>query len=444
MASSPENKGWADDLVGSEIPLDRLLDASDLRPLLKTMARAGASLAGISDEKGLFFWTEGSRSGIKTIPAAVFRGLSKGVYEGLGWRAAPLYHEGEPIGFLFLSGCPSGDGMISHVLMEIASTAIRIMIRNSAKRLLTSNIHQEVVQESSEDLRKTNARLSASEKRYRDLSESLEHKVEERTEALKLTSARMLQQEKMASVGQLAAGVAHEINNPLSFIISNFRSLAGCHTGLQKIYEGLENGFDADKRGELGEIWRDVDDIIRENLEGAERISRIVVNLKGFSHIDETAISEMDIHAEIEKTLSVLASEIGWRSARIVRKFGKIPNLYGNPGLICQALLNLLLNALQTKESGLVIEIATEQKGEAVSIAIADNGAGIPPQMHRSIFDPFFTTKEVGKGTGMGLCVTHDIVASHGGDIALESEPGKGARFTITLPLKRTQDGEIR
>ncbi|WP_333655954.1 sensor histidine kinase [Dissulfurispira sp.] len=383
------------------------------------------------------------------LPPSVIKNLSDGKYGGAAWRLSPIYHEGELIGFLFISASDRINEEILSGIAGIAFAGLNAIIKNIVKRVFTTELHTTVVQRSYEELLEINRNLAASEKNYKELSETLEQKVLERTEELKRAYTRLLQQEKMASIGQLAAGVAHEINNPIGFIYSNLNTLKKYIGNLNEIIrfykvKGQELeviGKDAEelyKKLKIEFIMSDINDLIKQSTDGAERIKNIVANLKGFSHIDEAADREISINTEMDNTISVLSHEIKARSAEIVKHYGKIAGFFGNPGLICQAFLNILLNALHSKDDNIIVTIKTEQHGNNAVISIADNGKGIPPDIQSRIFEPFFTTKDVGKGMGMGLTVAYDIISQYGGNIEVKSEMERGSTFVITLPLKRT------
>lgn len=458
MKHTPEDKHNGRSLVGSEIPHDELLKRLDVSPLLKAIIKAGAGMAGIADAQGHLLRIEGTQLGGKGIPSPILQEILKGRCEGRDWQSCTLYHEGESIGFLFLASPGSTIGKLPPGLMELAVSSIKVILRNSARDYLVTELHKTVVQTSYHELLETNSRLSASEKKYRELSEDLERKVEERTETLKKVSTRMLQQEKMASVGQLAAGMAHEINNPLGFIISNLQSLSDYTDRLKKTFKScrqhaeklreqnrvLDKSRTLPNGDELDILWQDINDTINESIQGARRIHEVVVNLKDFSHVDEINVGQLDINAELDKTLNVLSNEINSRSAEIIKRYGTIPVMNGNPGLLCQAFLNIFVNALSSRENNILIKITTEQNQGDIIISIQDNGKGIPPDIQNRIFDPFFTTRDVGQGTGMGLTVANDIVISHGGTLSVKSEMGKGSNLIITLPWTGTENVKVR
>ena len=449
--------------LGAEMGLKDILSAPDVIPLLKVIAGAGADLAAVTDNKGKFLWSEGNIPDAKELPLQAMKAIAEGdskkiilegaSQEGIIWRLAAIRYEAETIGFFFVSSSGTLNGQMLSSLMETAFTGLNIIIRNIVKRVFTTELHTTVVKRSYEELLEINKNLTASEKKYKELSETLEQKVLKRTEELKRAYTRMLQQEKMASIGQLAAGVAHEINNPIGFIYSNLNTLEKYvknFTEMLEFYkrqEAIDNRQEADelyKKLKIDFIMSDINDLIKQSVDGAERIKNIVANLKGFSHIDESADREMSINAELDNTISVLSNEIKNRSAKIIRHYGQAADFFGNPGLICQAFLNILLNALHSKDDNIIVTIKTEQQGNNAVISIADNGKGIPQEIQSRIFEPFFTTKDVGKGTGMGLTVAYDIISQYGGNIEVKSEVGKGSNFIITLPLKGKLNGKIR
>jgi signal transduction histidine kinase len=312
--------------------------------------------------------------------------------------------------------------------------------------MLTSEIHTSIVNLSYDELLKINTDLAASEQKYRELSETLEEKVRERTEELRQAHAIMLQQEKMASIGSLAAGIAHEINNPMGFVSSNIRTFAGYFRKAKDMLEyyrkavgeipGLASAAQEKWRQmKLDFIFEDTDSLVRETLDGAERITLIVKNLRSVSHIDDAESGIMDINAELDSILVLLAHETP-PGTKVNKRYSALPPFECRLAQISQAFLNILLNALQTRSEGLAIEIATWIDADRLYIEVSDNGPGIPEDIISRIFEPFFTTKDVGKGKGLGLTMAYDAITSHEGEI--EAINKNGAKFLIKLPIRKS------
>lgn len=266
---------------------------------------------------------------------------------------------------------------------------------------------------------------------------------------LKATQSQILQQEKMASVGQLAAGVAHEINNPMGFITSNLSSLKRYQDKLATYIEQLEGWLQGEgseeilaqlkefkKKQKIAYVLEDINDLIEESNEGAVRVRDIVQNLKSFSRVDQTEFTLADINECLESTLAIAMNEIKYK-ATVEKDFAELPQLPCYPQQLNQVFLNILVNAAQAIEEQGEIKITTRSEADKVVIAISDNGPGIPDEIKERIFEPFFTTKEVGKGTGLGMSISFDIIKEHQGQIRIESEQGQGTTFIIELPLER-------
>ena len=270
---------------------------------------------------------------------------------------------------------------------------------------------------------------------------------------LKETHNQMIQQEKMASIGQLAAGVAHEINNPTGFIISNLRSLSKYQdrlVGFIKAQSETVNALDGAEQEKLAalrkqlkidHIMGDLPELVNESLDGAERIKNIVQSLKGFSRKDDTECTMACIADCLENTINIIWNEIKYR-ATIKKDFCALPAIRCYPQKLSQVFMNLIVNAAHAIEEHGEIAISTWLKDNTAYVAITDNGSGIPEQIRGRIFEPFFTTKEVGKGTGLGLSISYQIVREHGGEITVESTLGTGTTFTVMLPLDGVQGTE--
>ena len=272
---------------------------------------------------------------------------------------------------------------------------------------------------------------------------------------LKETQVKVLQQEKMATIGQLAAGVAHEINNPIGFISSNlgtlekyigkFTAFIDAQTTLLREV-GAQDALDAlaKKRRELklDFVTEDIGDLIRESLGGAERVKKIVQDLKTFSRVDQAESKFVDLVECIESTVNIVWNELKYK-ATLEREYGDLPLIKCYPQQLNQVILNLLVNAGHAIEKDGRITLKAWQEGLAVYFSVADNGCGIPRENLTKLFEPFFTTKEVGQGTGLGLSIAYDIVKKHHGEISVQSEVGKGTAFTISLPLIDVEGDEV-
>ena len=260
---------------------------------------------------------------------------------------------------------------------------------------------------------------------------------------------QLVQSEKMASIGQLAAGVAHEINNPVGFIKSNFSSLKRYgkdlhaviekYNGIIKELEKTQTQTEVDQINEefdIEFITEDIQNLLSESFEGITRIEDIVNSLKDYSRSDNQW-EQADINTHIENTLKIVSHELKY-VASIEKDYGEIPLVECLPMQIGQVMMNLLVNAGQAiQEDGKII-IKTREENNKVIISVSDNGKGIAKEHLAKIFDPFFTTKPVGQGTGLGLSLSYNIIQKHNGEMSVESEVGKGTEFIIQLPIQQT------
>ncbi|MBX7148933.1 GAF domain-containing protein [bacterium] len=276
---------------------------------------------------------------------------------------------------------------------------------------------------------------------------------------LKQAQAQLVQSEKMAGLGVLAAGVAHEINNPVGFVMSNlctlnsyvslYKSLSDKQDKLIDLYrtssnqlaiQGYLNEIDMLKKKEdLNFVNEDIDILIKESTEGIERVRDIVQGLKSFARLDEADFKDADINEGIESTLKIVWNEIKYKCT-LEKKLSPVPLIRCFPGQLNQVFMNLIVNASQAiKEKG-TITIETFSDNDSVSVKISDTGHGIAPENLEKIFTPFFTTKPTGKGTGLGLSISYGIIEKHGGTIKVESTVGVGTSFIITLPREGAQN----
>jgi signal transduction histidine kinase len=257
---------------------------------------------------------------------------------------------------------------------------------------------------------------------------------------LEKANVQLLQSERLAAIGQLAAGVAHEINNPIGYVFSNLKTLAGYVDDLLRIIDAVDTVNDLEELRKLKQsleydyIRNDVEALIVESEDGIERVKKIITALKDFSHIEEDEFLLADLQRGLESTLNMVNNELKYK-AEVVREFGEMPEVYCIPSQINQVVMNLLINAAHAIEQFGVITLRCAQEGNWVWIEVQDTGKGIEPHVLSRIFDPFFTTKSVGQGTGLGLTLSYNIVQKHHGRFEVHSEPGQGSRFRLWLPL---------
>ena len=280
----------------------------------------------------------------------------------------------------------------------------------------------------------------------------LEQHLEEQNRTLRRTQAALYQSEKLASLGQLAAGVAHEINNPLAYVLNNLSVLRRDVLAALGVLDGYRGGrahlaaaapdlaADLARREEecdLGYLLENLAPLFDKTLAGLHRVRGIVGNMRDFARLDEAEFKEADLNDAVNSTLEILGHEIKKKGVAVETRFQDIPPVLGHPGKINQVLLNLLVNAVQACSAGghVVVRTRPEPDG-AVAVEVEDDGCGIAPEHMPHLFEPFFTTKPVGQGTGLGLSVSYAIVRDHGGTIAVDSTPGRGSTFRVRLPLR--------
>ncbi len=264
---------------------------------------------------------------------------------------------------------------------------------------------------------------------------------------LKAAQEQLVQAEKMASLGQLTAGIAHEINNPINFVTANIQPLKDDMADIIKIIDhyqeiikkkGLENEFseiEKNKQGVNVELTKkEINNLLKGIEDGAMRTSEIVKGLRNFSRLDQNVFRKANMNESIESTLTLLHSSYKNR-VEIIKQYGDLPEIDCFPGQINQVFMNILSNAIQAIPAEGKIFIKTWHDQNNVKISIKDTGAGMTDEVRKKIFDPFFTTKDVGKGTGLGLSISFGIIQKHNGDIEVFSKPGDGTEFIIRIPI---------
>lgn len=317
---------------------------------------------------------------------------------------------------------------IARPLVDLAETASEIGTGNLSRRVPIGE--EDEIGRLAIAFNRMESDLKEKMESIRILNQELENKVQERTRELQKTldelrqaQAQVVHSEKMASLGQLVAGVAHEINNPLSFIYSNVKLL-------DELVQKLKAHPNApmDTIGRIERLLKGIDD-------GSDRAKKIVDDLRLFSRLDEAQWKTVDLHEGIESTLNLIHNKLK-KKVQIHKEFGALPPVGCYAGELNQVFLNLLVNAMDALSDEGDIWVRTRALDGRVEIDIEDNGAGIAPEVQSKIFEPFYTTKPVGQGTGLGLSISYSIIQKHGGAIRVNSAPGKGTRFTLALPIR--------
>lgn len=318
----------------------------------------------------------------------------------------------------------------------------------------------------SQDYKKAYERQKLAREKAEDLLETRSRELFEANETLsgayldlQNQKEQMVLQEKLASIGLLAAGVAHEINNPIGFIRSNMETLKNYFSSIKLIldaYKELESKigssefkseFSAEidllkslaESHDLSYIADDASLSIEESLEGTKRVEEIVRNLKDFSRTDKDERKKIDINDCIDSSINLAWNEIKY-NCEIKRDYQELPGIYACAAQLNQVFINIILNASHAIDKDGIIEISTKSDDRDVHITLTDNGEGIPEKHLNNLFDPFFTTKDVGEGTGLGLYVSHGLIQKHKGSISVSNQPGKGACFRISLPIDMRAD----
>jgi two-component system, NtrC family, sensor kinase len=454
------------DDIDREYSLDELLSMSVVDELCTQIQNIVPILVAVLGHDGTLLYTKGSwtsnyTASISRITSQKRIDSPKTYTSCLGnITVFPIFHQMETIGYLVM-GHEKKENHSSTPIIPLGIFLLKTfshLISHTFQYKLTAGLHEKIVEDSYEQLKEKAFLLEKSEQQYRQLAESLEVEVQRKTQEIKETQAQLMQQEKMASIGHLAAGIAHEINNPMGFISSNLNTLKDYEVEIRSLIgqygsflssvkdvlvsknhppdtiERLELITKFEKKIDIEFILQDITNLINESLEGAERIKRIVIDLKNFAHPGEDDLKFSDINKNFDSTLNVVWNELKYK-ANITKDYGELPLVKCYPQQLNQVFMNILVNAAQAIDEMGEIKITTRRDGEQVRITISDTGSGVPQENLSKIFDPFFTTKEVGKGTGLGLNIAYNLIKKHNGKIGVESTLGKGTTFSIRIPV---------
>lgn len=409
---------------------------------------------GITEEEILKHYPEGDLKPLEFVENAY---QLEAFYPQVGANGAWLHLTAAPL--RDVNGRVAGaiETLIDVTARKTAEEELR-HAHQAAERLVTERT-QELLQAKAALEEDIVRRKMVEEEMQRHLAEvtDLNTQLHETQSRLMQSQQQLVQNEKLASIGQLAAGVAHEINNPIGYVFSNFSSL---QTYLDDLIRLINAFVDAENkicddtvRMQLTKLRKEIDldylkndlfDLMNESREGIERVRKIVQDLKDFSHVDANADWQWaDLHRGLESTLNVVNNEIKYK-ADVIRTYGTLPFVQCLPSQLNQVFMNLLVNAAQAMPNDKrgTIEVSTGVEEGSIWVRISDNGCGMPEEVISRIFDPFFTTKPVGKGTGLGLSLSYGIIQKHHGSIKVDSEVGQGTTFTITLPVNQPIDTE--
>jgi signal transduction histidine kinase len=390
-----------------EWQLDELLDAA-------SHERIGPALSELLG--GDFALTDGAGKTLWGLPSPEAR------------REA-LILELEPVGYLLShSASPAALAAARNLLLTLLRAQIRFK--------MASTLHLEAVAEDFESLKREHARLAESEARYKTLSAELESRVKQQVSQLEERQQMLYEAEKLASVGQLAAGMAHEINNPLGFVRSNLGTFEKYLGQFAEMKTAPGSAAESWRALDLDFILEDSIDLLHESAKGMERIARIVADLKAFSNIDRASEEYADLNNCLHEAVRMLETQtpagIGFHFDLL-----PLPGIVCLPGHINQLFFNVLRNAvLAIKDAGRPgeIKISSEANEEGIQIRIHDSGVGMTKEQIEHAFEPFYTTRQVGAGVGLGLATARNVVQAHSGRISLDSQPDVGTTVTLFFP----------
>lgn len=326
--------------------------------------------------------------------------------------------------------------------VELAGMWVQMLLAASARYRMAADIHVEAMHADFEALQRKHDELLQSEKRFRDLNQQLDQRVKSQVALIEQSQRRLYEAEKLASVGSLAAGMAHEINNPVGFIRSNLSTATRYVATLTQVVGALRRGVADVNQDDIDYVLNDFGVLLQESVSGADRIAEIVSDLKSFASTDSLPHGEVDMNEVLQSTMKMALDRLP-PGLTAETALSPLPPVNGDRARLSQALFSIMQNArqaLEGKAGGIFIR-SRVCNGE-ICIEVKDNGCGIKPEVLGRIFDPFFTTRDVGKGTGLGLTVSRDAIVAHHGRIEARSIEGRGSIFTIYLPLDSMRRSE--
>lgn len=308
---------------------------------------------------------------------------------------------------------------------QAAVRLYELVLFYAGKYRLAANLHHDATEASYLELQQKHAAVQASEEKYKQLAQRLTQQVEEQVRVIKKTQQELYESARLRAVGQLAAGIAHEINTPIGFIGSNLRV---ANDYLDELEASLPDSH------ETAMLFEDFHALLDESSSGTKRIARIVSDLKTFSNIDQADFAACDLNALITTACRLIQAEQN-QVLPLNLHLGELPEVAGYPAKLSQAFYNVLDNATKSLEAGGQIRVASRVQDNALEVLIEDEGCGMPDDILARAFEPFFTTRDVGAGSGLGLSVTRDILVAHRGEVRIESRLGEGTCVTLRIPV---------
>ncbi len=397
--------------IDRDIPLEELIQAAGSQKLARSLKRFFAEQYAITKLNG------------ETI-------IGNPVQDPIKLGIAP---ELEDIGYLQVN---QQNGQLARQVLPL----ILQILDGGRRYLLASALHLQAKQDDYQALLEKHQALQKSEAKYKALSKQLEQRVEQQVQQIDQSRLQLYQAEKLASVGQLAAGVAHELNTPIGFVMSNLNAVKDYWDAVEHLVnlvktKAPQDYTALDDEHDLEFMLEDFPELMQESIAGLTKVSQIISDLRAFANVDASEVDAFDINECIREVVSLTHNSLAHKPD-IQLQLGQVPHFKCHPAAIGQLLLNLLQNAAAAvcNETGQITFRSTTIEN-TIQVEIEDNGSGIPKEIINRVFDPFFTTQDVGSGTGLGLTVCRDIMQAHKGEIKIESQPDQGTKITLVFPI---------